>query len=1094
MTTRSQAKAATRQTRSAAHEKENKKAAVAKAKPPPARTSTKDRKGKGKAKVEVYCLCKGVDDGTPMVQCGLCKDWFHFRCIDLKREDADEIVMYVCQACTEKTGRRTVKDWEGPDAVEPVSPEEPPAPENASVKAEELEEEEEEEKPEPAEVSESSDDGTEDEYVEETGKKSKGKGKGKQTSRRVHDSDSDSDDAGKKASTSNARKLSVSTIKSQSATRSMSPASSHAHLKRKSSTHAPPAKRTRSGSTAADDPTRKYCLSKLREMLLKIFMTYGSEKKPEELSEEEKAALEARANTYADTLEQCMYDSHAEADKGKQSAGAKYKERFRMISFNLPQADRVQLHQRIVSGDLAPVTLAGMSSTDLASEETRASIKHAEEEALAHSILQKATVPRAKITHKGLEDIEDVNEDLARQRQREIAREEEEEERERKERERERQARMRPRAPSASMPPESPITPSGPSSWGAPPPVPLHAMQTSPIDATPYGITRPPINPLFMPSASDMQPLETELNLGDLIHIDEEPTDAATLPTPALEKGPGAAELAAPVPEPAMTPTQPVTGISPFAANNPDMAPRASFDLSTLWSGPSDTKREDGLELDRPPTPPPDIGEQHEAMVDGDGDHEMHVEAHVETEADDQDFDMFLERDEDEQPAEPEAPQPSPEEVFEKLPHVWTGILSMPLDSTIPQETHVFARQIGGRTLEQDSPLWRTLFPMEQLRIDGRVPVPNSANYLLQSRMNSTKELVAVTFDPSSEADSAKFRQLADFLINKDRHGLIFPWGNRGREWGKELYVIPLLSAHPLPDYLEMLDSLQLPKERKADHLIGVWVLNRGKLSPPPSHLHPPPQQPMPSLPAGQPTPSIPDLFRALNLPPISSHTPTPPIPGLSATPPQPPSIPSVSQPPLAAPPGVSPALAAEVASLTPEQVQAMLQTLRSTGLGGIAAPPPQPAMLSYPQPQPAPPFMASGPLVPSPWVSSQLASLQLGGTPPNSLSVPQSLQMPPQQPPLPPNQGFQPPPQPYDRYDERAPRGGPPPYAGGRDRGDRGRGRARGGRGRNRAPEEGRRASEGSAWPRRGRGRGGPPPGSPDRGYAPRREKAPWG
>ncbi len=57
---------------------------------------------------------------------------------------------------------------------------------------------------------------------------------------------------------------------------------------------------------------------------------------------------------------------------------------------------------------------------------------------------------------------------------------------------------------------------------------------------------------------------------------------------------------------------------------------------------------------------------------------------------------------------------------------------------------------------------------MEQLRIDGRVPVSNSANYLLQPRMNSTKELIAVTFDPSSEADSSKFRQLADFLINKE--------------------------------------------------------------------------------------------------------------------------------------------------------------------------------------------------------------------------------------------------------------------------------------------------------------------------------------
>ena len=50
-----------------------------------------------------------------------------------------------------------------------------------------------------------------------------------------------------------------------------------------------------------------------------------------------------------------------------------------------------------------------MSSTDLANDEIKQSIKQAEEESLAHSILKKTVLPRAKITHKGLEDIEDVN-------------------------------------------------------------------------------------------------------------------------------------------------------------------------------------------------------------------------------------------------------------------------------------------------------------------------------------------------------------------------------------------------------------------------------------------------------------------------------------------------------------------------------------------------------------------------------------------------------------------------------------------------------------------------------------------------------------
>ena len=91
----------------------------------------------------------------------------------------------------------------------------------------------------------------------------------------------------------------------------------------------------------------------------------------------------------------------------------------------------------------------------------------------------------------------------------------------------------------------------------------------------------------------------------------------------------------------------------------------------------------------------------------------------------------------------------------------------MPLDSTIPQETPVAARQIGGRPIEHDSELWKTLFPSELLRIDGRVPVENSSKFLLQMRMNVAKELVAVAFSPASESNDVGFRILNDFLIAK---------------------------------------------------------------------------------------------------------------------------------------------------------------------------------------------------------------------------------------------------------------------------------------------------------------------------------------
>jgi hypothetical protein len=91
----------------------------------------------------------------------------------------------------------------------------------------------------------------------------------------------------------------------------------------------------------------------------------------------------------------------------------------------------------------------------------------------------------------------------------------------------------------------------------------------------------------------------------------------------------------------------------------------------------------------------------------------------------------------------------------------------MPLDSTLPQETPVVARQVGGRQLGGDSLLWKTLFPSQLLRIDGRVAVDQSAKYLLQMRMNSTKELIAVGLSPNTPSDENGCKTLSAFLLGK---------------------------------------------------------------------------------------------------------------------------------------------------------------------------------------------------------------------------------------------------------------------------------------------------------------------------------------
>jgi len=351
------------------------------------------------------------------------------------------------------------------------------------------------------------------------------------------------------------------------------------------------------------------------------------------------------------------------------------------------------LHKRVSSGQVAPTKLATMSSTELASQEQQESIKQAEQEALEHSILVKATVPRAKITHKGLQDIEDVNEDslVAKQREREQEMAEQERERERLARLRtvQPQSHMHSNPPSASAPPESPVVPSSasgaaPASWGAPPPVPTT-------------------------QAPDLAPtMDTELNLGDFIHMDDEPSDSASAPIAS----PVAPNLPASSSESSATGqgqgqqgvSTAITGISPFAPSKPDMPPRASFDLNALWSAPAPPNEDgsasgegtdandggDAMDLGTPPPPAEEVSSRGGELA-YEGGTERGGAEHEGEGGDDLDFAMFLGQEEEEKDKERDkeketaglASRPDPQVVFEGLPHVWSGIVSRRLSFSL---------------------------------------------------------------------------------------------------------------------------------------------------------------------------------------------------------------------------------------------------------------------------------------------------------------------------------------------------------------------------------------------------------------------------
>lgn len=350
-----------------------------------------------------------------------------------------------------------------------------------------------------------------------------------------------------------------------------------------------------------------------------------------------------------------------------------------MLTFNLAKSDRAILHKRIAALQISPKELSLMSSTDLADEETKQSIKIAEKEALEHSILQKTKAPRAKITHKGMVDIEDVNSEGASMREREREREREEEERrEREKAARLRAAQMQQRRPSlnqGSVPPESPVTPSqSGSGWGGPPALPMHAMQISeaPTPLNLLGSARSPVDATFSQSSLDFNSFaEPQLDLTDLINIDDDPSsqDAATpnsSTTGLVAEGPvprsPAPIFSSPAPSPAAQ-----TGISPFAASGPrpDNTPRSSFDLNALWSASKD---------DKPllsASPPPASGDEaKDDFVDVDI---------LGQEADDQDFDMFLEDDHDEKPSTPLDTGPEAQQtVLMSRPLVWSGKVCEP--------------------------------------------------------------------------------------------------------------------------------------------------------------------------------------------------------------------------------------------------------------------------------------------------------------------------------------------------------------------------------------------------------------------------------
>lgn len=92
----------------------------------------------------------------------------------------------------------------------------------------------------------------------------------------------------------------------------------------------------------------------------------------------------------------------------------------------------------------------------------------------------------------------------------------------------------------------------------------------------------------------------------------------------------------------------------------------------------------------------------------------------------------------------------------------------MPYDMATTYSPLVTAKQIAGRPLGADPAMWKQLFPTINPTIDGRVPTAQSIQYLVSSRMNASRELIAVAMVPESPTHRTQFEQLFDFLLMKE--------------------------------------------------------------------------------------------------------------------------------------------------------------------------------------------------------------------------------------------------------------------------------------------------------------------------------------
>ena len=68
-------------------------------KPFPA-SSGREHKQPAKEVIPIYCTCRLIDDGTRMIECAQCREWYHVGCVDVEKKYITKLKLdWFCESC-----------------------------------------------------------------------------------------------------------------------------------------------------------------------------------------------------------------------------------------------------------------------------------------------------------------------------------------------------------------------------------------------------------------------------------------------------------------------------------------------------------------------------------------------------------------------------------------------------------------------------------------------------------------------------------------------------------------------------------------------------------------------------------------------------------------------------------------------------------------------------------------------------------------------------------------------------------------------------------------------------------------------------------